>query len=217
MARMAVLVDGAFYLKRARKLMGSKSPQARAEELTNYCHRHTKHEEASLYRIFYYDCDPLNKKVFHPLHNRTYDLGKTPEYSWKIDFFEALGKRRKVALRKGQALESTCQYVLKPEASKAIVTGRRDVSSLTDADFVLDVQQKGVDMRIGLDVALLADRGFVDQIVLVAGDSDFVPAAKYARRNGVDFILDPMWHSIRPDLSVHVDGLYTPCKRPTKS
>ena len=32
----------------------------------------------------------------------------------------------------------------------------------------------------------------VDQIVLVAGDSDFVPASKLARREGIDFILDPL-------------------------
>ena len=30
-----------------------------------------------------------------------------------------------------------------------------------------------------------------DQLVLVAADADFVPAAKLARREGIDFILDP--------------------------
>ncbi len=27
----------------------------------------------------------------------------------------------------------------------------------------------------------------IDQIILIAGDSDFVPAAKLARREGIDF------------------------------
>jgi len=49
--------------------------------------------------------------------------------------------------------------------------------------------------------------GKVDQIILIAGDSDFVPAAKLARREGVDFILDPMWADIKPDLFEHIDGL----------
>ena len=40
----------------------------------------------------------------------------------------------------------------------------------------------------------------VNQIVLISGDADFVPAAKLARREGIDFILDPMWSTIRPDL-----------------
>jgi uncharacterized LabA/DUF88 family protein len=47
----------------------------------------------------------------------------------------------------------------------------------------------------------------VDTIVLVTGDSDFIPAAKVARREGVEFILDPMWQSVEDDLLEHVDGL----------
>lgn len=216
MTKMAVLVDGGFFLKRAKNLKGEASPEERAEQLVRYCKQHVRHEDAELYRIFYYDCDPISKKVYHPLHNRTFDQSKTPEYSWKLGFFSALSKKRKVAIRKGQELETSCRYVLKSDVAQAIVTGRREPSSLADGDFVLDVQQKGVDVRIGLDVALLADRGFVEQIVLVTGDSDFVPAAKYARRNGIDFILDPMWHAVRPDLSTHVDGMYSPWPNPAK-
>ncbi len=64
-------------------------------------------------------------------------------------------------------------------------------------------------MRIGLDIAAMAFKKQVDQIVLVSGDSDFVPAAKLARREGIDFILDPLWASIRSDLIEHVDGIRT--------
>ena len=42
---------------------------------------------------------------------------------------------------------------------------------------------------------------------LIAGDSDFVPAAKFARKEGVDFILDPMMNHIDPSLHEHIDGL----------
>ena len=44
-------------------------------------------------------------------------------------------------------------------------------------------------------------------IVIIAGDSDFVPAAKLARREGIDFILDPMGANIDPTLFEHIDGL----------
>jgi uncharacterized LabA/DUF88 family protein len=71
-------------------------------------------------------------------------------------------------------------------------------------------------MRIGLDIASMAFKRQVDQIVLVAGDSDFVPAAKLARREGIDFILDPMWANIRPDLHEHIDGLRSVFKRSEK-
>jgi len=62
-------------------------------------------------------------------------------------------------------------------------------------------------MRIGLDIASVTLKKQADTIVLVAGDSDFVPAAKLARREGVEFILDPMRQSIREDLFEHIDGL----------
>ena len=55
---------------------------------------------------------------------------------------------------------------------------------------------------------------FVDTIVLFSGDSDFVPAAKLARREGIDFILDPMKANVEPQLFKHIDGIYntTPYK-----
>jgi len=62
-------------------------------------------------------------------------------------------------------------------------------------------------MRLGLDVASLAYQRHVNQIVLISGDADFVPAAKLARRLGSDFILDPMWATIRPALYEHIDVL----------
>jgi uncharacterized LabA/DUF88 family protein len=46
-------------------------------------------------------------------------------------------------------------------------------------------------------------------MVLIAGDSDFVPAAKFARKEGVDFILDPMLNHIDSTLHEHIDGLMT--------
>ncbi|MEJ1967108.1 MAG: NYN domain-containing protein [Rhizomicrobium sp.] len=51
-------------------------------------------------------------------------------------------------------------------------------------DFVPNIQQKGVDLRIGLDIARLALREMVNIIVVVTGDSDLVPAFKFARREG---------------------------------
>ena len=75
-------------------------------------------------------------------------------------------------------------------------------------------------MRIGIDISSLAFKHQVNQIILVSGDSDFVPAAKQARREGIDFILDPMRSTIKDDLFEHIDGICTPTlykkKGPTK-
>ena len=63
----AVLVDGGFYRKRAAALLGKKDPEERAEELLKYCKRHIRQSRAGLYRIYYYDCPPSDKVVYHPL------------------------------------------------------------------------------------------------------------------------------------------------------
>ena len=70
-------------------------------------------------------------------------------------------------------------------------------------------------MRIGLDIATVSLKKQADTIILVAGDSDFVPAAKLARREGVTFILDPLWQGVSPDLSEHIDGLTSGFSKPT--
>ena len=47
-----------------------------------------------------------------------------------------------------------------------------------------------------------------------AGDSDFVPAAKMARREGIEFILDPLWQEVNADLFEHIDGLQSGLPKP---
>lgn len=128
--------------------------------------------------------------------------------------FEELKSKRKVAFRKGELLESTVGYTIKPEYVKKLCNGKLAITDLEESHFKLDIQQKGVDMKIGLDIASLSYKKQVDRIILIAGDSDFVPAAKHARREGIDFILDPMWHTIKPSLFEHIDGLETKVSRP---
>jgi uncharacterized LabA/DUF88 family protein len=70
---------------------------------------------------------------------------------------------------------------------------------------VPNIEQKGVDLRIGLDIARLALREMVSAIVVVTGDSDLVPAFKFARREGCRVYLDHMGHSVRRELKVHAD------------
>ena len=229
MIRTAILIDGGFYRKRATKLRGYLSGEERAKELFQYCmlHIHPKNESKSsdknseeaqtLYRIFYYDCAPLNKRsVFHPLSKQNIDLGKSDTYSWTEAMFNELRKTRKVALRLGE-LSAQSNYNLKPSVTKDLFLGKIKLEDITEKDFELNLKQKGVDMKIGIDIASLAYKKQVDRIILIAGDSDFVPAAKLARREGLDFILDPMWSTINDNLFEHIDGLKSiwpdPCKK----
>ena len=220
MERTAVLVDGGFYRIRAQTLFGVKSPEERADELFSYCMRHLnkgKENESSLYRIFYYDCPPSTKVVYNPVTQRHVNLAKSDQYRWTTAFFNALVTKRKVALRRGEELASSGDYTLRAGVLKDLCAGRRSVESLTDRDTRLNITQKGVDMRIGLDIASLVERNLVTQIILISGDSDFVPAAKYARRRGIDFVLDPMWQTVSPSLNEHVDGIRSRVQRPPRN
>lgn len=167
-----------------------------------------------LYRIFYYDCPPLTKKAHSPLTGAPVNFAATPMAIWRLAFFEELKRLRKVALRLGYLNERSAHWVLDPQVTKGLLAGRIGLHEIVEANLRDDVRQKGVDMRIGIDIASMAYKKLVDQMILVSGDSDFVPAAKLARREGVDFILDPMWASIRDDLHEHIDGLRSVFPRP---
>ncbi len=72
-------------------------------------------------------------------------------------------------------------------------------------DLIPDIKQKGVDIRIGMDIASLAVKRIVDTLVLVTGDSDFVPAMKFARKEGLRVYLETLGHGVRRQLKVHAD------------
>lgn len=211
MTKTAILVDGGFYRKRAHKLWGPKAPEERADELNRYVFRHIREKEdgnvpRELYRIFYYDCPPVQTVVYHPLLKKNVDFGKAETYRWTLDFFDALKRKRKMALRMGKLSDVRPHFVLDPEKVKRLCAGRITVDDLTERDFRISFSQKGVDMRMGIDISSLAYEGIVSQIILISGDSDFVPAAKAARRKGIDFILDSMGNDISSDLMEHIDG-----------
>ena len=210
----AILVDGGFYRLRAKKLAGEKSPKDRADELERYCldHLHHKYEKRALYRIFYYDCAPVEKgtNVYNPLTKRSENLGESENGKWMTAFLDELKHRRKFAIRLGRLGTKdggALSYNLKPEVTKALLNGTKALENLCQEDFKLNLTQKGVDMRIGVDISSIAVKAQVSQIILIAGDSDFVPAAKQARREGIDFILDPMGNLISDDLYEHIDGI----------
>ena len=210
MIKTAILVDGGFYRRRAQIVLGTKSAKERADELEMYCKRHiTRKERSVLYRIFYYDCPPSSKKLFHPFLKEQVDLGKSELYMWTNDFLNELKKKRKFAIRLGKLAEEQAYYTLKPDVVKTLFNGNKRLEDVTENDFSISISQKGVDMKIGLDIASLAYKHQVDQIILISGDSDFVSAAKLARREGIDFILDPLGAHIKPDLFEHIDGLRT--------
>lgn len=217
----AILIDGAYFIKRYRKIEPHNSHDSKraAEVAFRWAVTHLvegkngARKKHDLYRIFFYDCPPLQMKLHHPLTKKAVDFGKSNEAIFRLELHENLKKKRKVALRLGHLAGDT-PWTIKPQVIDDLLKGKRRFDTLEDIDVIPAVRQKGVDMRIGIDIASLAFKKQVDQIVLIAGDADFVPAAKMARREGIDFILDPMWQSIPANLNEHIDGLRSTCPHP---
>jgi len=217
----AVMVDVGFYLTQAQRIFGKQPPDEAARKLHKLALVHLNDDKgrriARLYRIFIYDAAPALWKGHTPIGKKAIDLGVSATAKWRSTFHATLRGLRKVALRMGEIPTSQVRWQLEPDVLKELINGKRRWDGLGDNDFRLDLRQKGVDMRLGLDIASLAYKRQINQIVLVSGDADFVPAAKLARREGIDFILDPMWATIRPGLYEHIDGLRTVCPKPQRA
>lgn len=211
MSKTAILIDGGFYRKRSKSLWGDHPAKEAADALIAYCMRHLREHTVSheLYRIFYYDCPPVDKQMYHPLTMKSVNLRATPDYKWMTKFLSELKRKRKLAVRLGTLDVGNAVYTLSYDAVKKICSGALTKDDLKPEHFIPTLGQKDVDMKLGMDIASLAYKRQVEQIVLIAGDSDFVPAAKMARREGIDVVLDPLEMRISPDnlLFEHIDGL----------
>ena len=219
MQRTAFLVDGAFFLARYRKVWDERdASDARtvAKTLFGMTLEHLKaldRPRESLHRIYFYDCPPLSKSFVRPVSGEPVDFGRSAPAAFRRDLHDQLRRQRKMALRLGRLAERG-EWQLKRASYQQLREGALRWEDLGDEHFEPDMRQTQVDMQIGLDIAALAYKRHVDQIVLIAGDADFIPAAKLAREEGIDFILDPMWQGIAPDLHEHIDGLQSVCPRP---
>ncbi|GEM90912.1 NYN domain-containing protein [Oceanithermus desulfurans] len=209
--KTAVLIDGDFYLRRHRKLRKKyHTPELAAKDVLTLALAHMDDKackrESELYRILVYDAPPLDKRAHQPISKKSLNFQDTDTFKFRSEFHRYLKHTRKVALRLGR-LRDGARWIIKPDVVKRLLSDKMSLDDLTDNDFYYEIQQKGVDIRLGLDVASLAYKQLVTRIILVTGDSDFVPAAKLARREGIEIVLDPMWADVHEYLYEHIDGL----------
>jgi len=185
MAKVAVLIDGGHLRVLCRLANKVYSPDY-VELVAHACG--TQDEE--LLRILYYDCAPYNGDVTLPVS------GTIRTFNQQDTWLQSLAKKDYFAVRRG---------VLKFRGWKpAAVPVPPQVP--TDADFEPIFEQKGVDMRIGLDVASFAESRSVDRLILITNDTDCVPAMKHARKAGLQIALVTL-PNINPagELVIHSD------------
>ncbi len=226
--RVAILIDGGFFLRRLPSFTDRSvlsNPERADTEIGRLIDGHLQqintvecadNPYSLLYRCFFYDAYPYDKRGLYPVSKRTIDYAKSDVASFRLGLFERLRGRPNLALRLGEVHRER-QWIITERAQNDLLSGRRAVTDLNDADFVPGFRQKAVDMRIGIDITTITLKKQADTIVLVTGDSDFVPAAKLARREGVRIVLDPLWQRVSHDLFEHIDQIYCPFPRPGRS
>ena len=198
MKKTAVLLDAGFAIARMRFL--GKKKQVTADEIYNFAKKCLQADE-ELFRIYFYHCHPYDKTQTHPISKTAIDFKQTGSSGRQL--MRDMELKDFVAVRAGEL--SFDGWVLTRDATDDLIKASRPV---TKDDFKADLKQKRVDMKIGLDVAWLSSKKIVDRIILVAGDSDFVPAMKFARREGVQVVLVPMASTtIKHDLRAHADEI----------
>jgi uncharacterized LabA/DUF88 family protein len=201
MKKTAVLLDLGFVLQKLRDLLG-RYPTA--IEIHEFAHRAISADE-ELFRIYCYHCPPYDGTETHPMTRAAINFAATPIHRAMTQFIKDLKLTDNVAFRSGEM--SFDGWLIKKQAARDIIrTGR----ALRPDDFAPDLNQKGIDVKIGLDVAWLASKNIVERIILVAADSDFIPAMKFARREGVQVVLVTLGHAqTKRELKEHADELRT--------
>lgn len=207
--KTAVLVDLSFFLKRYRTMFDISDPQNMAKRLKHYVYKSVLKNNDYIYRIFIYDCEPLENETTLPVSKKQLNFKKTQTFKFRRELLSCLKKQPYCSVRLGYFDTNFIQWKFKNYTTlKRLLGGKIKLEDLKDEDFTLDVKQKGVDMKIGLDMATLANKRQVEKIILITADSDFIPAIKLARKEGIIVQLDPMQNGyVKQELLEHLDML----------
>jgi len=180
------MIDGGF-LRVADRKAGKRYDPDFIEAFSRACPA----ADEELFRTLYYDCAPYQGQQRLPVS------GLTQTFAGSDQWLQDLAKRDLMAVRRG---------VLKFRGYKLKTIPVPGAAALTDADFHPDFEQKGVDMRIGLDMATYSSLKCVDRIGLITADTDCVPAMKHARKSGIQVVLFALAGSAVPtELAQHAD------------
>lgn len=183
--RVVVLIDGGH-----ARVLAKKAKRKYDADLVERMGHASVISGETLIRILYYDCAPYKGTVRKPVSGDTVDLSR------EDTLLTALAAKDLIAVRRGVLKFRGFKPKKIPIASEA----------LTDDDFVPDFEQKGVDMRIGLDIANFSNLRSVDRIVLLTNDTDCIPAMKHARISGLQIVLVRFEQSqVATELLAHTD------------
>lgn len=197
--KVAILIDGEWFRIALLEKLSSKLPAGVTAEVVYKNAKLAVAKGESIYRIFYYDSEPHEGNTRNPISKATVPCISAEKIEARRRFFAELGQMPYIALRRG--VVKPRGWVLRMSYLRKLLESDGTLPAITPDDMRLSLTQKGVDMRIGIDVATLALKGQVDRIILISGDLDMIPAMKLARREGVQVgIVQVVGKRISPEL-----------------
>lgn len=190
--KVAILIDGGFLRVVARKAKKAYNPDF-IEKFAHDC----KSADEVIFRILYYDCAPFSGTLKLPVSGLNRKFASNDAWLHALSYKDLFAVRRGVLKFRG--------YVPRKRSNPRGMQAS-PATTFTDNDFKPEFEQKGVDMRIGLDVAAYSANRSVDRIVLVSADTDCIPALKYGRKAGLQTVLvRPANANLASELLAHAD------------
>lgn len=168
MVKTAVLIDSGHL----RVVLPGAGYTFNPENIERIAHASLVDGEALL-RVLFYDCAPFTGTVKLPVSQRK----KT--FIGSDGWLNALARKDYFAVRLG--VLKFRGWLAKPPSGNG--------EGLSDKDFRPNFEQKGVDMRIGLDIAHFCAERSAERLVVITNDTDLLPALKYARRSGLQIAI----------------------------
>lgn len=199
--RFAVLMEGGFVREKLRgKKQGPAGEDLRA--LIDRIREHSRLVEETLFRVYFYDVHPAASRLVNPLDHSNWDLGGSQMYRANTRFLEEAGCLDYVSLRMGETVVDG--WKVGDRASQGM---RREKREMTGKDLLPNIKPRGMELRLGMDVASLACQNRVDTLVVVTASGHFLPALKMARSEGLQVWLAPLGHDLKNELRIHSDGV----------
>ncbi len=163
MTKVAILIDGAYLLKRLPSLYPAYRPkdpettkaEAAANAIKELTFKHLEHQNKTirvsksmslLYRVFYYDAEPYGNSEHRPITGKVIHYRKTAEAKFRSELFNQLRRKPNTAVRLGKVRRER-GWVLKEAPHKELLSRKITVDDLTDDYFSLVLKQKASEIN----------------------------------------------------------------------
>lgn len=198
--KVVLFLDGGFIKKKLQKRTGAFPTVQNIVGLCETIMDKPRLLGKELHRVYYYDAPPFEGKAINPLDGTKINFSTTAAAAQNRALIDSLELQPDFAVRRGSLVQTGWKL-----GKYALLNLKKSGGAITGQDLVPDMSQKGVDIRIGLDIASIALKRFADIFVLVTGDSDFVAPMKFARKEGIRIYLECLGHGVRRELKAHAD------------